>query len=84
MDYNEFDIGDYIEAKRHNPHGDKNLDGQILRGIVVEKQTEHKQLKLHTGWCVHPEMKCKVCSESKDEILRHVPVQNVARMIRTQ
>lgn len=82
MKYGEILIGDYLEAKGHNPHGDRNLDGQIRRGIVVAKTKAQKQIELHTGWCVHPELICNKCGTMKEEILRHVPVENVASIIK--
>jgi len=84
MKYDEINIGDYIESQGHNPHGDRNLDGRIIRGIVVEKTDSHKQIQLHTGWCAHPEMVCSVCGEMKDKILRYIAVEDVAAIAKAE
>jgi hypothetical protein len=62
MDYDEIAIGDEIEVRINNPIGDRNLDGGILRGKVIEKYEPHRMVKLHTGWCCH----------EKDTLLTHV------------
>ena len=53
MDYDQIEIGDYIECEIVNKKDDRNLDGGILRGIVIEKTAKHRQVKLESGWCCH-------------------------------
>lgn len=61
LDFDSVAIGDFVHVRIHNPHGDRNLDGGELRGIVVERNEEHRLVKLASGWCCH----------EKDELLEH-------------
>jgi len=56
-------IGDFIEVEVINKKGDKNLDGSIIRGTIVELVPSHNMVKLHTEWCCH----------TTDKLLRHIP-----------
>jgi len=53
MDYDEIEIGDYLECQIINKKGDRNLDGRILRGVVAEKYAPHRFVKFESGWCGH-------------------------------
>lgn len=58
-------IGDYISVKISNPHGDRNLDGVVLRGKITALYPSHKMVRLESGWCCH----------TKDRLLEHRKVQ---------
>ena len=60
----DIEIGDYIEVMIINKKGDRNLDGNILKGEVVKLSPEYKQIELKSGWCCH----------SKDKLLLHKKV----------
>ncbi|KKK94593.1 hypothetical protein LCGC14_2681250 [marine sediment metagenome] len=57
--------GDYISVQISNPHGDRNLDGVILRGKVKDLVPSHRMIRLENGWCCH----------TKDRLLEHRKVQ---------
>jgi len=58
-------VGDWVEVEIINPHGDRNLDGGILKGTVTEiVGSPHYMVRLDTGWCAH----------SKDRLLEHRPL----------
>ena len=54
-------IGDYVEVQVINKHDDRNLDGIILRGVVVKLNYDYSFAELDSGWCVH----------TKDNLLCH-------------
>lgn len=54
-------IGDYISTGIMNKMGDRNLDGAVLRGTIVELVPSHNMVRLESGWCCH----------TKDKLLEH-------------
>lgn len=63
LNFDEVEVGDYVKCQTVNKKGDRNLDGQILFGIITEKNTKYRQIKLESGWCCH----------EKDLLLEHRP-----------
>lgn len=55
-------VGDYIEVQVINKHGDRNLDGAIIKGTVKDLVPDHKMVRLESGWCCH----------TKDRLLKRV------------
>ena len=55
-------IGDYIEVEVENKKGDRNLDGAIHRGIIVELIPSHNMVRLDSKWCCH----------TKDKLLKRI------------
>ena len=54
-------VGDFISTKVVNKKGDRNLDGSIIEGKIVELVPSHNMVRLESGWCCH----------EKDELLEH-------------
>ena len=54
-------VGDYISVQVINKKGDRNLDGVILSGVIMELKPDYKMVKLESGWCCH----------TKDRLLKH-------------
>ena len=57
----EMSVGDYIEVQIVNKKGDRNLDGGILRGTIIELVPDYKMVRLDSKWCAH----------TKDTLLEH-------------
>lgn len=55
-------IGDYIEVQIINKKGDRNLDGMIKRGTIVELVPSYNMVRLESKWCCH----------TKDKLLEHI------------
>jgi len=56
-------VGDYVKVEVVNKHGDRNLDGAQMDGIVTELVPSHNMARLDSGWCVH----------AKDKLVEHRP-----------
>jgi len=67
-------IGDFLEVEVINKKGDRNLDGSIIRGTIVELVPSHNMVKLHTEWCCH----------TKDKLLRHIPKAELVTLRRKE
>lgn len=56
-------VGDFISVQVVNKKGDRNLDGTLIKGTIVELVPSHNMVKLESGWCCH----------TKDKLLKHLP-----------
>lgn len=55
------EVGDFLIVETVNKQGDRNLDGRVFAGTVVQIFRGHGCAKLDTGWHVH----------TKDLLLKH-------------
>ncbi len=54
-------VGDFISVRVTNKHGDHNLDGAIISGVIEEVVPDYDMVRLVSGWCCH----------TKDMLLKH-------------
>ncbi len=68
----DMEIGDYIEVQVVNKKGDRNLDGSVIKGTIIEIVHSHDMVRLKSGWCCH----------TKDTLLEHVKKEDLQEYIK--